>query len=819
MNSAETAAAVEPNASVDLKSKTLLVISSPQPKKKFIYTRLKELGPKMILISSEANWVSKLADGFIECDPLDEVACAAKVEELVKTTKVDGVITFWENAVPLAATLAQRFGWIGNAPQAALNARNKYMTRQTLENAKLSKYQPEWALINGQTDLEKAAARIGFPLVLKPAWGVKSQFVVKLDSLEETKKAFDYIKTNMTPSFDPIYKYGTDVLVEEYMDGAEVDVDLLVQDGDIKFHAFTDNFPTKEPFFVEIGDAMPSRHEAKDLSDVLKMAKEVVAALGLENGALHLEAKITADGPKLIEINARMGGDYLYDWIKTVWEVDLIEETSRIACGLPIRPKRLKAPRCHLVGKYMVPEYSGVVVGVQLPQEQPSPEKVQDVAIHKVAGDAVLVPPEGFETMGWIVGRGDTYAEAEENLDAVMRQVSVSITRFDSTSSLGKTRRKNRFGAAQVSRRRILQSARIERVRGVDLASKKRLHVGVLCNIYESEEGAEEGVVHSDLTSVGRNIKKAIESKGHRVTFFDMNETPLPFDKIANANVDLMFNVCERVNNSSLLEPHAAAILDCLGIPYTGSNPLTLALCIDKVKVKEILEQRGLPTPKFDYVFHKDAPIREDLRYPLMVKLANTDNSIGISNQSVVTSLKDLKNQVNHLIEKYNRPVLIEEFIEGDEVDVTIVGNEERVKVLPLSRSTFDALPEGTWGIYPFQAKWENESIYDKIEVERPAKYSQKLTALISEICLDAYRLLDCHDYARIEVRVDKAGNPYIIEVNPNPSINDGDCVPACAEVIGQNYADFIEDIMKECILRYRSRPPYYHLQSALAPF
>ena len=81
----------------------------------------------MILISSEANWVSKLADGFIECDPLDEVACVAKVEELVKTTKIDGVITFWENAVPLAATLAQRFGWIGNTPQAALNARTRCM--------------------------------------------------------------------------------------------------------------------------------------------------------------------------------------------------------------------------------------------------------------------------------------------------------------------------------------------------------------------------------------------------------------------------------------------------------------------------------------------------------------------------------------------------------------------------------------------------------------------------------------------------------------------------------------------------------------------
>ncbi|MEK7388533.1 MAG: ATP-grasp domain-containing protein, partial [Elusimicrobiota bacterium] len=800
----------------DLKNKTLLIISSPNPTKRFIYTRLKELAPKMILMSSEANWVSKLAESHVESDPLDEVACVAKIDELVKTTKIDGVLTFWENAVPLCATLAQRFGWIGHAPQAALNARNKYLTRQTLENAKLGKYQPAWALIKNHGDLEKASARLGFPLVLKPAWGVKSQFVVKLDNLEEAVKAYDYIRTNMTPAFDPIYKYGTDILAEEFMDGAEIDVDLLVQSGEVKFHAFNDNFPTKEPFFIETGDAMPSRHEDKDLSDTLKMAKEVVKTLGLTNGALHLEAKITPAGPKLVELNARMGGDYLYDWIKTIWEVDIIEEASKIAVGAPCHPRRLKEPRCHLVGKYLIPEHSGVVTGVKSPQDKPDPAKVHEIAVQKEPGDAVLVPPEGFENIGWVVGRGDTYAEAEENLDEALHQVSVNIARFDSTSSLGKTRRKNRFGAAQVSRRRILQSARIEKVRGFDFG-KKSLHVGILCNIFDAE-GGEEKAVHSDLTSVGLNIQKAVESKGHRVTFFDMNETPLPFDKIANANVDMIFNVCERINNSSLLEPHAAAILDCLGIPYTGSNPLTLALCIDKIKVKKILEQHGLPTPKFDYAFQMNEPIREDLRYPLMVKLANTDNSIGISNQSVVTSLKDLKNQVNHLLEKYNRPVLIEEFIEGDEVDVSIMGNESRVKVLPLSRSIFDDLPKGVWGIYPFQAKWGENSVYEKIRVERPAKYSQKLSALISEICLDAYRIFDCHDYARIEVRVDRSGNPYILEINPNPSINDGDCVPACAEVIGHPYADFIEEIMKECISRYRARPPYYHLQSAMVP-
>ncbi len=807
-------------ASAELKGKTLLLISSPSPTKRFIFQRLKALGVRLVLVSSESSWASRYAEEFLAADILRQEEALARVEAFLKETRIDGALTFWENAVPLCAALCERFAWPGHSPQAATNARNKILTRRALEAAGLARYSTPWAEIQNNNALEREAKRIGLPLVLKPAWGEQSQFVVRTDSLEEAKNAYQYIKANMTPVFDPIYAHGTEIIAEGYLGGAEVDVDVLLQDGEIRFHAFTDNFPTKEPFFVEAGDAMPSRHEDSDLEEVLRMARAVIPALGLRNGALHLEAKIDAGGARLIEINARMGGDYLCDWIKNVWGVDMVEEAARIAAALPCRPLRLREPRAHLVGRYLVAPYSGVVAGLSGPTEKPEPAKVHDITLLKEPGDPVLVPPEGFEAIGWVVGRGGTYAEAEENLDEALRGITVNIARFDSTSSIGKTRRKNRFNAAQVARRRIIQSARLEKIRGFDIKSSKELHVGVLCNVYEeAAEAAREGesAVHQDLTSVGLNIQKALEKKGHRTSFFDMNETPLPFDKIAEANVDLVFNVCERINNSSLLEPHAAAILDCLGLPYTGSNPLTLALCIDKIKAKKLLEYHGLPTPKFDYVFQKDEPIREDLRYPLIVKLANTDNSIGISNDSVVTSLKALKEQVVRLLEQYKRPVLIEEYIEGDEVDVSIVGNEERVKVLPLSRSLFDDLPRGTWHIYPFKAKWSHDPIYEKIQVERPAKYSQKLTALISEICLDAYNLFDCHDYARIEVRVDRQGNPYLLEINPNPSINRGDCVPNCAEMIGLPYEAFVEEILREAILRYRARPPYYHLQSALA--
>ena len=380
-----------------------------------------------------------------------------------------------------------------------------------LENAKLAKYQPAWALIKSHTDLEKAAARIGFPLVLKPAWGVKSQFVVKLDNLDEAKKALDYIKTNMTPAFDPIYKYGTDILAEEFMDGAEIDVDLLVQNGEVKFHAFNDNFPTKEPFFIETGDAMPSRHEDKDLADVLKMAKEVVKDPGPHQRRPAPRGKDHARRAQARR-DQRAHGRRLSPRLDQDDLGSGRHRRGRAHRGRPALPSQ--APQGpSLPPRRQVPDPGALRRRHrrQAPSEKADPLKVHEIAVQKEPGDAVLVPPEGFETIGWVVGRGDTYAEAEENLDEALRQVSINIVRFDSTSSLGKTRRKNRFGAAQVSRRRILQSARIGKVRGTGF-DKKSLHVGILCNIFDAEGG--EGAVHSDLTSVGLNIQKAVEVEG-----------------------------------------------------------------------------------------------------------------------------------------------------------------------------------------------------------------------------------------------------------------------------------------------------------------
>ena len=350
----------------------------------------------------------------------------------------------------------------------------------------------------------------------------------------------------------------------------------------------------------------------------------------------------------------------------------------------------------------------------------------------------------------------------------------------------------------------------------MSIEDQRNLHIGIACNLYD---GDDDGTVEKELTSIGFHIEKALQERGYKVSFFDFNDVGKAFNDLKNSDVDLVFNVCERVNGSSLLEPHVASLLDILEIPYTGSNPFTLSLCIDKIRVKKLLSYHKIPTPEWDYVYSLKDKVREDLKYPLIVKPANTDNSIGITNDSIVVNEEQLEKQLRYVVEKLGRPALIEEYIEGDEYDVSILGSEaDDLRVLPLSRSIFDKMPKGYWHIYAFTSKYDKDEVYDNtITVQRPPKnINKKLEAIIGEIALDTYNILDCHDYGRVEIRVDKNGNPYVLELNPNPSIDIGLCVPAVAELTGMDYGDFLEEIIRMAIKRYKNRPPYYHLQANL---
>lgn len=797
-----------------LAGKTVLIVNSY---KKFFIKKAKNFGVKLIVLGKEINNLQSVADHFIAADTTNHPEALANLDKFLKEhpeIKLDGVLTFWEDDVLLTAKISDRYRLIGTPSKVANRIRNKYFFREfcLANNLPTIKFKE----LKNNRDLEEVIKAFKFPLVVKPAYGAASAFVMKVNDEEELRESYQYIKKEISPKVESALNDGLEVFVEEYIDGDEVDLDILIQNGKIKFCAISDNGKTKEPFFIETTRMTPSSLPPKNQAELVALADETLEKLGVLNGCIHFEAKSTPQGPIPLEINLRLGGDEIYPSIKAAWRVDLIENALKVACGVYI-PKFqfLSGPYEYLVAKTFSADYSGILVNWHIDEDLKKRDFVKELQFEKKIGDSILSPPDGYEYLGWILVSGHNPLDAHDNLQEAEAAINYEVAKFHPASSIGKTARKTPFSVSVINREMLQRGSKIEKIRRMEISNQRNLHIGIACNLYEDNGGDQETVVEKDLTVIGQDIEKTLQARGYKISFFDFNNLPEAFNALKDSDVDLVFNVCERINNSSLLEPHVASILDTLQIPYTGSNPFTLGLCIDKIRVKKLLSYHKIPTPEWDYVYSLEDDIREDLRYPLIVKPANTDNSIGITNDSVVRNEAELHRQLEKVIKEIGRPALIEEYIDGDEYDVPIIGtDEDDLRVLPLSRSIFDQLPPDIWHIYPFEAKYTDDSVYNQIAVQRPPKnIGKKLETLLGEIALDTYNILDCHDYGRVEIRVDKNNNPYVLELNPNPSLDNGGFFADSAEMIGMDYGDFLEEIIRLAINRYKDNPPYYHLQ------
>ncbi len=793
-----------------LAGKNLLVVNTGNRKKRFTLKRLKELGCNLIIVNASVNWAKSYAAHWILTDTNDHTAALRAVHDFFAENPglgPDGVITFWEDDVLLTARIRDRLELIGIPYEIARIARDKHMFRSFCSENGLPA--PGHALIESGQDPLKRVAGLTYPMVVKPVYGASSAYVVRVNNDQEMTDTIDYIRKSISTEVESALVAGTAIMAEEYIDGNEVDIDILLQNGKLKFWSMSDNDATREPFFVETGQCIPSRLSPSQQAELVDLAEEILERMGVENGCIHFEAKYGSRGAMPIEVNLRMGGDEVYYFVKTAWGVDLIENAARIMTGQYIRPIiKPERPKKYVSGKYFLPEYTGVLASLALPKTVESGE----LQFFKKVGDAILAPPHGYDYLGWAYAVADTLGEAEERIDRIMGSVEIEVAKFARGSSLGKTIRRNSLSSARLAKNAVLSAARIEHIRALPMAKQRSLHVGIASNGFADSPDP----IEAELTSDAQKIAETLSGRGYTTSFLDFN---FPFEavqQIQDSKVDIVFNMCERINHSSLLEPHAASLFDILRIPYTGSNPFTLGLCLDKIRVKKLLSFHRIPTPRWDYLYEAEESFDENFPLPAIVKPANSDSSLGITNDSVVATREALIERIDYVLHELKRPALIEEFIDGDEYDISILGNwDDTQRILPLSRSVFTAMPEGYWHMYPYEAKFLGSEIHKKsIEVQRPPKgVPGKLTSLVSEIALDAFNVVGCSDYGRAEVRVDSNGNPYVLEVNPNPSIGPTDCVPSVAALAGMDYGDFLEEILRLAIRRYKDRPPYYHLQ------
>jgi D-alanine-D-alanine ligase len=307
-----------------------------------------------------------------------------------------------------------------------------------------------------------------------------------------------------------------------------------------------------------------------------------------------------------------------------------------------------------------------------------------------------------------------------------------------------------------------------------------------------------------------RLLETAVRDAGHRVSTFNIaDDVDQLLAAIARERPDAVMNLVEFFHDDFAHEHHVAAVFELLGVPYTGARPQALALCQNKAHAKALLVAAGLPTPRGVVVDVGGAVPRElPLRFPMIVKPAYEDASGGIDAGSVVADRAALEARVAHVLAEHAMPAIVEEYIAGRELHCAIVGNDPP-EALPLFEMVFaDAvddhgrpLPK----IITYRAKWDpfSRDFYAVDSRCPPLDLEPEVVAYVQGVAVRAYRALGCRDYARVDMRLDEAtGEPYVLEVNPNPDLAKGDAFAQCVRASGRTYGRAVAEIVGFAVAR-----------------
>ena len=319
------------------------------------------------------------------------------------------------------------------------------------------------------------------------------------------------------------------------------------------------------------------------------------------------------------------------------------------------------------------------------------------------------------------------------------------------------------------------------------------LRVGITYNL---KRVAGEAEAEFDSPETIAALRGALESLGHEVV--ELEARPELMSALPNAKLDLVFNIAEGFRGRNR-EAQIPAMLELFGVPYTGSDPATLAVTLDKGLAKRLIRQAGLNTPDFAVLTRADAPLPDTFTFPLLVKPNAEGSSKGIGRTSVVHDEAGLRAQVKALLAAGTPSVLVEAFLPGREFTVALLGDHDAPRLLPPMEIVFS--PEaGPTPVYSFEHKLETDR---SVHYQVPAEVSDELLAAIQEAALGAFLALGCRDVARIDLRLDAAGAVHFIECNPLPGITPGYsdlCKIASAE--GLSYPDLIAAIIAPALAR-----------------
>ena len=315
--------------------------------------------------------------------------------------------------------------------------------------------------------------------------------------------------------------------------------------------------------------------------------------------------------------------------------------------------------------------------------------------------------------------------------------------------------------------------------------------------------GEKSPVVRSlDKKEVEEEVAEALVKLGHEPVMFELDGTQRSLLGLARADCDLVFNLAESFADDDTADFKIAAFLELLGKKYTGAGALGLMLAQDKAIAKKIFAFHGIHTPVFAKSFRGRLDFSHDLQFPVIVKPAREDGSIGIEFSAVVSSIRELMERMDWLHANFDSPVLIEEYIDGREMYVAVLGND-KPEALPVVELDLSKLPDGTPRIAAAEVKWgKGTRAYRDTKSAVATDLAEETTLALQQTAVAAYQAVELRDYGRVDMRLQADGRIHVIEVNPNPWLSSRAEFAMAARKSGRTYVQLVEEIVDLAVAR-----------------
>jgi D-alanine-D-alanine ligase len=306
-----------------------------------------------------------------------------------------------------------------------------------------------------------------------------------------------------------------------------------------------------------------------------------------------------------------------------------------------------------------------------------------------------------------------------------------------------------------------------------------------------------------DKKEVEDEVAEALGKLGHKATLHCLDGSIKSLHALARMDCDLVFNLAESFAGNDTADFCIAAYLELVGKRFTGAGSHGLMYAQDKAMAKKILEFHGIHTPVFARSYRGRLDFSHDLEFPVIVKPAREDGSIGIEFNAVVSSIRELMERIDWLHANFRSPVLIEEYVEGREMYVAVMGNDNPA-ALPVIELDLSKLPEGTPRIAGAEVKWgKGTRAYRDTKSAIAEGLSEETTALLQQTALAVYQALELRDYARIDMRLRPDGRVAVIEANPNPWLASRAEFAMAARKGGRTYSQLVSEIVELAMARY----------------